>query len=186
MRKAISLTLFLMVAMVAISSLVCSQNLDSCPVQWVSDSQGGIPDGAVACGQEADGAPLYLARAYYNGGLHPGKVRPEFESANIPYGGDEVKVNPYEVYCGGGTWVAASGGVIPPGAVVCGYDTNGESLYAARAWYAGGLQIGKVRPEFESADIAYGGDEITVNSYEVLCCAWEEPNYPALRTLRVG
>lgn len=147
-----------------------SQTSDSCRVQWVSDFEGGIPDGAVVCGQEADGTPLYLARAYYSGGLHPGKVRPEFESANIPYGGDEVKVNSYEVYCGGGTWIEASGGIIPEGAVACGYEANGEPLYAARAWYEGGLQIGKVRPGFDGANIPYGGDEITVNSYEVLCC----------------
>lgn len=63
---------------------------------------------------------------------------------------------------------------------------TGEPLYAARAWYAGGLQIGKVRPEFEGANIAYGGDEITVDSYEVLCCSWEVEDIPRPRTLHVG
>ncbi len=178
MIKVIVASLFLLAAIVLSSDIGCSQSSDSCQVQWVSDSDGGIPYGAVVCGNEADGTPLYLARAYYNGGLHPGKVRAEFRSANIPYGDNEVKVNPYEVYCGGGTWISASGGAIPAGAVVCGYDTNGEYLYAARAWYAGGLQIGKVRPAFGGANIAYGGREIKVYSYEVLCCAQEYPQYP--------
>jgi|GEM_PF-2689818 len=186
MRKAIFVSLFILATIFLLSGMVSAQSSDSCPVQWVSDSYGGIPYGAVVCGNEADGTPLYLARAYYNGGLHPGKVRPEFGSANIGYGDDEVKVNPYEVYCGGGTWVAASGGAVPAGAVVCGYDTNGEPLYAARAYYAGGLQIGKVRPEFGGADITYGGYEYTVNSYEVLCCAWDYPVYPSRRTLQIG
>ncbi|MHC1688545.1 MAG: DUF3421 domain-containing protein [Methanothrix sp.] len=186
MRKIIALSLFLLTAILSLSSTVSSQNLDSCPVQWVSASYGGIPYGAVVCGHESDGTPLYLARAYYNGGLHPGKVRSEFGSANIAYGDDEVKVNPYDVYCGGGMWVSASGGAVPAGAVICGYDTNGEPLYAARAYYAGGLQIGKVRPAFAGADITYGGYEYTVNSYEVLCCAWDYPTYPSRPTLHVG
>ena len=131
----------------------------------------GFQTGLWCAVREADGTPLYLARAYYNGGLQPGKVRPEFGSANIPYGWAEVKVNPYEVYCGGGTWVSASGGAVPAGAIACGYESNGESLYAARSWYAGGLQLGKVRPTFKGAKIAYGGSEISVDNYEVLCCA---------------
>ena len=178
MRKAIATSIFLLGVIALLSNIGGSQSSNSCQVQWVFDSDGGIPDGAVICGNEADGTPLYLARAHYSGGLHPGKVRPGFGSANIPYNGYEIKVNPYEVYCGGGTWVQASGGAIPAGAIVCGYDTNGEYLYAARAWYAGGLQLGKVRPEFGAANIAYGGREVKVYSYEVLCCAQEYPQYP--------
>jgi hypothetical protein len=69
--------------------------------QWVAANGGEVPGGAAAHGHEATGEPLFVCRAYYNGGLHPGKVRPQFGAANIPYAGQEVKVNPYEVLVGG-------------------------------------------------------------------------------------
>jgi hypothetical protein len=35
---------------------------------WVAGSAGQIPDGAVVCGREANGDPLFVARANLNGG----------------------------------------------------------------------------------------------------------------------
>jgi Protein of unknown function (DUF3421) len=55
------------------------------------------PDGAVVCGREANGDPLFVARANLNGGLHPGKIRFAFGAAFIGFGGQEVHVNDYEV-----------------------------------------------------------------------------------------
>ncbi|MDR2601270.1 MAG: DUF3421 domain-containing protein [Spirochaetaceae bacterium] len=66
-------------------------------INWVKASNGNIPDGAIPVGKEADGKPLYIARANYKNGVHIGKVRKEFGAANIPYGGSEVKVTDYEV-----------------------------------------------------------------------------------------
>jgi hypothetical protein len=119
-------------------------------------------------GSEADGTPLYLARAYYQDGLHIGKVRTAFGAANIPYGGQEVKVADYEVYVGRATWVAASGGRLPDGAVKYGEESNGEPLFAARAYIHGGLHPGKVRLAFGAANIPYGGNEEQAENYEVL------------------
>lgn len=136
--------------------------------EWVAASGGSVPNGASKQGNEADGTPLYLARAKYQGGLHPGKVRQAFAAANIPYGGKEVKVNSYEVFVGTAHWTTASNGKIPLGAVVVGYEANGEPLFSARAAYQGGVHLGKVRPSFGAANIPYGGKEIKVNPYEVL------------------
>ena len=36
---------------------------------------GSVPEGALHFGKEAEGAPLYLARANFEGGIHPGKIR---------------------------------------------------------------------------------------------------------------
>ena len=58
---------------------------------------GDIPNGSVALGNEANGAALYVCRAPFNGGLHPGKIRTEFKGCNIGYGGQERTVFPYEV-----------------------------------------------------------------------------------------
>lgn len=56
-----------------------------------------IPDGALVCGREENGDPLFVARANLNGGLHPGKIRFAFGAAFIGFGGKEVPVNNYEV-----------------------------------------------------------------------------------------
>jgi hypothetical protein len=135
---------------------------------WRSATNGQVPDGAIACGKEANGTILYVARAGYQGGVHPGKVRPEFDAANISYDGNEVKVNPYEVLIGKGKWVTATNGEIPDGAIICGKEADGTPLYVARASYQGGVHPGKVRKEFGAANISYGGNEVKVNPYEVL------------------
>jgi hypothetical protein len=137
--------------------------------RWVQASGGAIPDGAVAQGHEADGESLWVCRANYAGGVHPGKVRGAFGAANIPYGGQEVKVFEYEVLMDAGQWVAASGGNIPEGAAAWGREANGEGLFVARAIVVGNdLHPGKVRAEFGAANIPYGGNEVKVQFYDVL------------------
>jgi hypothetical protein len=70
-------------------------------VHWVGASNGAIPAGAVAGGSEP-GRTLYICRARYNNGLHPGKV--VAQNCNIGWGGKEILVRSYEVM------VASSGG----------------------------------------------------------------------------
>ena len=144
--------------------------------QWVKACDGNIPKGAVISGKEANGENLYIARARYRGGLHPGKVRPEFGAANIPWGGKEEKVKCYEVFVGNGKWVQASGGNIPVGAIKAGKEADGKPLYIARAYYEGGLHPGKVRPEFGAANIPWGHKEVKVYNYEVLVQADSPPS----------
>jgi hypothetical protein len=135
---------------------------------WKEACGGEIPEGAAVAGFEADGTPLFIARAEYKDSLQLGKVRPEFGAANIPYGGEEVKVNPYEVLMGAAHWKPAVNGNIPDGAVVAGHEKDGQPLYVARAVYMGGVHPGKVRLAFGAANIPYGGEEVKVNPYEVL------------------
>src|SRR5262249_61846982 len=96
---------------------------------------GTIPAGAKPHGNEANGDALWVARSagaddpfLFHGGIHPGKVRPGFGAALIPYGGKEEAVADYEVLIEAGIWVAGSGGQIPEGAVVCGREQNGDPL----------------------------------------------------------
>ena len=49
------------------------------------------------CGREANGEPLFVARARLNGSLHPGKIRFGFGGALIGFGGKEMQVDNYEV-----------------------------------------------------------------------------------------
>ena len=65
---------------------------------WVAGDPGGkIPIGAVVCGEDGDGAPLFVARAPLNGGLQPGKTRAGWGKASIGFGGKELFLSPFEV-----------------------------------------------------------------------------------------
>lgn len=71
------------------------------PFQWVSSAQGTpLPTNPVATGSE-DGVPLYVCRAPYNSGIHPGKV--VAGNCNFGWGGYEVVASQYEVLTVGGT-----------------------------------------------------------------------------------
>ena len=138
---------------------------------WVRARNGAIPDGAVAQGREGPGnggEALWVCRALFEGGLHPGKVRPGLGAANISWGGKEVQVHEYEVLMEEGVWVNASSGNVPNGATAFGHEATGEGLFVARANLAGGLHPGKVRHGFGAAYIPYGGKEVSEQSYQVL------------------
>ncbi len=64
---------------------------------WIAGDSGQIPDGAIVCGREANGEPLFVARANLNGGVHPGKIRFAFGHALIGFGGKEISVQNYEI-----------------------------------------------------------------------------------------
>ncbi|KAL1748613.1 carbohydrate-binding module family 12 protein [Schizophyllum fasciatum] len=50
-------------------------------------------------GREADGKPLFIAKAPHKGAEHPGKVGEHLDGALIPYGGKEKNVDVYRVLC---------------------------------------------------------------------------------------
>lgn len=70
-----------------------------CEPIWKDASDGANPDGAIVMGNEADGTPLFAARAQYDGGLQPGEVQTGFGGAHVGYGGEEVTIPDYEVLC---------------------------------------------------------------------------------------
>lgn len=146
--------------------------LGSAPVHagWKAASGGNVPVGAVTAGHEQNGDPLFVCRANYKGGVHPGKVRQAFGACNIGWGGGEHKVSNYEVLTSESDqiWRAARGGHVPVGAVSAGNESNGDALFVCRAKYNGGLHPGKVRQAFGACNIGWGGGEHKVNSYEVL------------------
>jgi hypothetical protein len=144
---------------------------------FASSSGGQIPNGAQPNGHEADGTPLWVARSpgitvpNFLNGIHPGKVRPAFGAALIPFGGREVPVADYEVLMEAGIWFRRGEGgqqLIPDGAIVCGREENGEPLFVARANFNGGVHPGKIRFAFGAAFIGFGGKENRVDDYEVL------------------
>lgn len=172
-----SIPIFLLSIVVFVPITTLAQTSDD--VLWEKACDGNIPIKSVIGGKEADGTNLYMARAIYKDGLHPGKVRKEFKAANIPWGGKEIQVKCYEVFVGNGKWQRAKNGNIPPEAIIAGHEKDGTPLYSARAKYRGGIHPGKVRKEFRAANISWGGSEIQINSYEVLTKSDFPPELPS-------
>ncbi len=159
----------LITAVGAIAAAIIAKVILPSNKNWVPMSDGKVPDPAIEPpGHEADGPGLYIARAYYAGGRHIGKVRQEYGAALIPYGGKEVRVPKYEVYVGRLRWAKAVDGKVPPHAIRAGQEKDGKPLYVARAHYEDGVHIGKVGPHLGCARIPLAGQEVGVNQYEVL------------------
>lgn len=136
-------------------------------LHWVTTQYGNpVPYKAVAGGfQPCPPATLYVCRAFYNGGMHPGKLYQGH--CNIGWGGREIVLDHYQVLTSYSSlhWVRTGYGDIPPGAVQGGYQHDGP-LYICRTKYQGGLHIGKVIKE--NCNIGWGGREITIPIYDVL------------------
>ncbi|XP_037031898.1 uncharacterized protein LOC119071207 [Bradysia coprophila] len=64
---------------------------------WEFACNGEIPIGAIVIGKTADGEDLYSARCLYRGTQTPGKLHPSHGCLYIPFGGEEVAIQEYEV-----------------------------------------------------------------------------------------
>ena len=99
----IVLLFFLAIISVFLAEYVYAQKGSG--VTWVKAEYGEIPKGAVE-GGVIEGKPVYVCRAYYSNGTHPGKT---WENAcNIGWGGKEVAVKDFEVL------VSKGSGYYPP------------------------------------------------------------------------
>ncbi|CAH0583200.1 unnamed protein product [Chrysodeixis includens] len=67
-------------------------------------------------------------------------------------------------------WVPAclSQRSIPPGVLCVGKDADGEDIYAGRAHHEGDILPAKVIPSKNACYVAYGGEEIPKDQFEVL------------------
>ncbi len=136
---------------------------------WVNAANGSIPGGTEQAGHEANGQALFLCRASFQNGVHPGKIRYGFSGCNIGYGGKEYTVNTYQVWVGHIPWFGQfSSGQLPPNLAPAGREANGQPLGACRAEFNGGDHPGKIRPGFSGCNIGYGGREYTAPNYDVM------------------
>ncbi|KAG1730063.1 hypothetical protein EDB19DRAFT_1390625 [Suillus lakei] len=64
------------------------------PVYWTAGStQGFLPAAAIQGGHESNGSLLYIARAPYEGGIHPGKASIQYTCVFISYARKEITVS---------------------------------------------------------------------------------------------
>jgi hypothetical protein len=125
-----------------------------------------LPLEAIVSGTDSDGSPLYACRAPLGGSLQPGKTRSSWGTCDVGFGGTEEWVAGAEVLVS--AWEHAIGGAIPKDAVAYGRDSNGAALYACRAPFGGGLELGKIGAALGGCYIPFGGLENQVTSYDVL------------------
>ncbi|XP_064466165.1 natterin-4-like [Ornithodoros turicata] len=72
-------------------------SLDESQFDWVPQSRGGLPPGAVQGGVTESGEPLYIGRTFHEGSLTIGKIHCSHGCLYIPYGGVEHSYTSYEV-----------------------------------------------------------------------------------------
>lgn len=143
-------------------------------VQWEAAHHGWVPHSkAVVGGYDVNGETLYVGRALLSGDILPGKIVPSHHTCYVPWGGKEHAVRDYQVLTLTGDiqldWIHASNGHYPSGAIEGGMTGNGEKLFIGRAHHHGSHCIGKVHPNHHTLYIPFGGNEVSVKNYEVLC-----------------
>jgi len=146
---------------------------DQAPVTWIL-YEGQIPPNAIEGGEE-HGKPLYICRAFHEGGLQLGKA--SSISAVIGYN-KYIHPDTYEILVGdqrGTRWVQNLGrlDILSLGArpVEGGHESNGILFFVARARHQGGLCPGKVNERLDGALILFGDSETLAKEYAVLCYA---------------
>nr|XP_012150292.1 PREDICTED: uncharacterized protein LOC100878241 isoform X4 [Megachile rotundata] len=143
------------------------QGLEMGATCWCDASGGMIPPAAVEGGK--DDEPLYVGRAYHEGALLPGKVKPGHSVCYVAWGGSEHGKSEYQVLCDcNPQWVPTSGNNIPPNAIPGGETEDGEPLYVGRVHHEGTLTIGKVQPSHSVCYIPFGGAEVAFPDYEIM------------------
>ncbi|KAG1755267.1 uncharacterized protein EDB91DRAFT_1098085 [Suillus paluster] len=127
-------------------------NVIQSPVHWTVGTLGLLPPTAIEGGHEANGELLYIARAPYASGLHPGKA--SSQSMWISYGNKEIVISgEFERLVGDKNsvrWVHVDGlfsyeklgGAVP---VRGGREADGEPLLIAQASLKGGVLCGTVK-----------------------------------------
>nr|XP_033324070.1 uncharacterized protein LOC117219218 isoform X3 [Megalopta genalis] len=134
---------------------------------WCDSTGGMVPGDAVEGGK--DDEVLFVGRAFHEGALLPGKVKPSHSVCYVAWGGEEHGKSEYQVLCGcRPTWVSTSGNNIPPNSIPGGETEDGEPLFIGRVQHEGTLTVGKVQPSHSVCYIPFGGTEVAFPDYEIL------------------
>ncbi|KAL7015574.1 hypothetical protein ACKWTF_016529 [Chironomus riparius] len=140
---------------------------------WIPSSvHQGLPSGNVVyAGNDSDGSPIYVGRAFHDGDQLPAKVIPSKQSCYVSHNGLEIFKSHFEYLSGTGfSWVASSNGHAPKGAVIAGNTVTGEPLAIGRAHHEGSLTPGKIHKSHGCLYLPFGGAEQSTLYYEVLVC----------------
>jgi len=147
------------------------------PTTWILCEGHAIPREAIQGGQEEDGKPIYICRAYFEGGVHIGKAAPHFVKGGlIGWGNKEIETSTYEILIGDPRairWTPASGqfaqGMLPQyRPIEGGHENDGRPLLVIQSHVGSGVHPGKCQIGGHAL-IPYGGHEKECHEYNVLC-----------------
>lgn len=71
--------------------------LCNCYGRWTPCTGGNIPANAISAGRSENGEPLYVGRVNHQGSQTVGKVQRSHNCCYIPYGGQEMSFQQYEI-----------------------------------------------------------------------------------------
>ncbi|KAK4688596.1 hypothetical protein P7C73_g1516, partial [Tremellales sp. Uapishka_1] len=137
-----------------------------------------LPEDVLPIGHEADGAVLYAARAWWEGGVHLGKAAQH--NASLSFGGQEHLIDTYEVLCGPLNqgvirWMnfhhGSNARVEGWQPVEGGRESDGTALLVAKGDYENGVHPGKCLINDDHACVGWGGGELWVRPFQVLAYA---------------
>ncbi|CAL8071723.1 unnamed protein product [Calicophoron daubneyi] len=115
---------------------------------------------------------VYVIRHEFKGDMIPGKWPVRLKKGYVSSGGKEIEFKDFEVLCipnKSYQWLDGEKGKIPPGAVVGGKTSKGETLYVARGRVNNEPCLGKVHPSHQCAYYPWGHKEHKREKYSVLC-----------------
>jgi hypothetical protein len=140
---------------------------------WMGANDPGALEQAFQAGVDSDGTALGLLRFPQGRSLQPGKVRLGDGQGYISGDGREIPVGGEgaQLFVGKGAWVQPVRAAAPDGAIPAGWDDDGNPLFMIRAKVSGADVPGKYNEKRNEALVPYGGKELQVTSFEVLCYA---------------
>ncbi|KAL8278495.1 hypothetical protein RQP46_009185 [Phenoliferia psychrophenolica] len=127
--------------------------------------------------RDLGGEPVWVGSALNGKSVQPCKVAPHLHPcARVPYGGQELgHEGRFDVLpiTDAMEWVHASNGEIPKGRrpVEGGFEEGGEHLYHALVYVREHELVvpGKTGLHLRAAHAAWGGGELVVKEYQILC-----------------
>ena len=136
---------------------------------WVRSNLSADASRGFVAAKEADGSPVYIIRAPFEGGLTVGKFSPRIRGAYVPWGGKENPVSAFELFVGQAEWKKYERtAAFPENAIVGGSEADGTPLYIIRG-NIGALQVpGKFNKNHRTAYVPWNGKEEAVESFEIL------------------
>lgn len=144
------------------------------PVQasWVKQHQGQIPINAQAVDPQAM-TPLYLCRAHFNKGLHPGQLKPGSHGCLVSSAGRTTYARHYEVLLNDDNYQWLPGDDDLSSGLSAGTEGLNSTyiFYICRARWQGHWYPGKIRRHVLGCRIADEDAEYAVHEYEFLSIA---------------
>ncbi|XP_037827878.1 uncharacterized protein LOC119615916 [Lucilia sericata] len=156
---------------------------------WQPCFGANIPPNAIPVGETVSGSePLFIGRGHHGNSLVVGKIQPSHACLYIPFAGEEIKLDKYEILVYGGAavaphpeegdlikfedykWLPSSAYAnIPTNAVVGGNDVDGDMIYVGRSFHEGDMLVAKVIPAKKIAFVSFRGAELPKDHFEILC-----------------